>query len=145
MQNRNDNTGNLVVERPTWMDQETWSRIKADSTALIDRLVIKLQTADCPYPWCTVTDPAEHQEVHSSDLIELPVPEGDGGWWCWLADDLASDEPQLRLESRGGDGEPVVRVDIDAPVAARLLQASAHPRARAALEELLAVATGWGR
>ena len=149
MNNRNDDTDDLVIVRPTWMDQQTWERIKTDSEALFDRLVAKVQTQDCPYVWCTVTNPDEHEEVHSSDIVELVGSDGTGerGWWCWLAENIAHDGgcPQLRLEGRVVDDGPALRFDFDAADAAVLLRAASNPEAQAALEDLLAQATGWAR
>lgn len=149
MNNRIDDTDDLVLVRPTWMDQQTWARIKTDSEALFTRLVVKHQTQDCPYVWCAVTNADEHEEVHSSDIVELAGSDatGERGWWCWLAENIAHDDgrPQLRLEGRNVDDGPALRVDFDAADAAALLRAISTPEARAAVEDLLAQATGWAR
>jgi hypothetical protein len=149
MKNRTHDTDTFTVERPSGMDQETWSRTKIDAEALFARLVVKLQTGDCPYVWCTVSNPDEHEEVHSSDIVELVGSDGTGkrGWWCWLSENIAHDDdcPQLHLEKSGGDDGPGIRLSFDAADAALLLRAIADPNALRALEGLLVQATEWGQ
>ena len=89
--------------------------------------------------WCTMSDIDEHDEFHAGVTVDLigVHDSGDPAWWAWLVQDRGADRVSIAIEGTF-DGRMHVDVQLKAWELLAILDATATPEARRALEQLLA-------
>lgn len=95
----------------------------------------------CEHPWCIETDPVEHAQWHSSDVVDFYSGERSGWWACLALENRSHCEVMVNIESEV-DGRAGESVTIAAADLAFVLAAANTPEGRAVLDELLAKVTG---